>query len=107
MDKVFTWFYPVKVEYQLDFEGKPHPKEIIQTGHIVYGEVLLCKGSREALKNRVGAVKEKKVAHRIDKAGVCKECMEAYKRHPMSVYNLWVRSLNEAATKTEKITATV
>lgn len=85
MDKGFTWFYPVKVEHQLDFEGKLHPKEVVLEGHIVYGEMLLCKQSRDALKKRSKADKEKKVNHRIDRTKVCKECMEAYKRHPMSV----------------------
>jgi hypothetical protein len=104
-DKCFTWFYPVKTEFQLDFDGKKNSKDIILTGHIVYDGSLLCGEEVDVVKKRVKADKEKKVAHRIVGAKSCKACDEAYKKHPMSAYNVWVRSLHEA--KTEKAAATV
>jgi hypothetical protein len=98
-DKCFTWFYPVKTEYQLDFEGKPNPKDVLLEGHIVFGEALLCGEEMEVVKTRVKVNKAKKVAHRIVGVKACKRCEEAYKKHPMSAYNVWVRSLHETQAK--------
>lgn len=90
MDNEFEFFYPIIIEHQMDFEGHDHPKEVLLVGHIVHGGRLLCGESREVIKNRAKATKEKTVKARIEKTKVCQECSDKYKKNGHSAYAAWI-----------------
>jgi len=93
MDTKFSYFYPVKVEQQLDFEGKVHSKNVYLTGHIVYNGRLMCKESREVVVNRAKADKEKNSPTRLPRVSLCPVCQEAYKECPESDWYRFTHAL--------------
>jgi hypothetical protein len=93
MDTKFSYFYPVKVEQQLDFEGKVHNKDVFLTGHIVYNGRLMCKESREVIVNRTKADKEKNSPTRLPRVSICPACQQEYKDCPDSQYYQWTHAL--------------
>jgi hypothetical protein len=90
MDDKFTYWYPVIEETQIDFEGTPHTHDVLCEGHIIYSVRLMCGESREVLKNRVKAKKEKISKKREVTPKMCPVCLEAWKNHPDSQYYRFV-----------------
>lgn len=95
MDEQFSIWYPVIIENQLDFEGHVHSKEVLSLGHILHNGRLLCKGSMEAIKNKlkvapITVVKDKTVKGRVEKTRLCRECLKQYRANPSSAYAAWV-----------------
>lgn len=86
MDETFTFWYPVRDEVQLDFEKREHVREVLCEGHIDYQGRLMCKESREVLKNKHGAKKEKVAKKREVAPKMCPVCLEAWRNHPESQY---------------------
>jgi hypothetical protein len=85
------FWYVLGTEEQLTFEGKTVVKEVpIGVGHIVYSEVLMCKQSRERLKNEAKAKKHKVVGVRLHGVKMCEKCEEKYKSHPDLAWMKWV-----------------
>lgn len=90
--KVKFW-YPIGEVEQLVFGEKGVKKELpVGDGHIVYSEVLMCKQSREKLKNEVKAKKERLLTTRLHNVSICEECQERYRNHPDSPYAHWIGS---------------
>jgi hypothetical protein len=89
MDELFTFWYPVIIDQQTDFEGHIHSKEILGVGHIVHSGRLLCRESKERLKNQIKAKKEKVLSKRVEKKPVCPVCLDKYKKNGDSALIAW------------------
>lgn len=101
MDAVFKFFYPVIVETQVDFEGRPHDHDVFLEGHIVYKGRLMCGESREVIMNRSKAKKSKELEKRtISK--VCPVCLQAWRECPESPYYRYVNGVPAKVTVVEK-----
>jgi hypothetical protein len=93
MDEQFKYWYAVKVEEQPMFGGKVHKHDVVVEGHIVYSESLLCGGERNKIMKTKDAQKEKNVSQRLPYAPLCLVCLELYKKHPLSVWYKWMKSV--------------
>lgn len=90
MDDEFQIFYPVIIEIQEDFEGHEHINEVFCEGHILHGGRLLCGEAKEAVKNRVGAKKEKIVEKWKRGTKIHPECQRKYMKNGHSAWTAWV-----------------
>lgn len=72
--------------YQLDVE---HP---VGEQHIVYQGVLMCRSSRETLKNKLKAKKHKEVTVRIEGVKMCPRCEKKYKENANLPWQKWVQA---------------
>lgn len=80
---------------QLMFNDNGTTKEIevervVGEQHIVYQEVLMCRQSRETLKNTLGAKKQKTVAQRIEGVKVCQRCQDKFKQNQDLGWFHWI-----------------
>lgn len=89
MDDRFSFWYPVVEEVQLDFEGREYIKEILCEGHILCDGKLMCGESREVIRNKNKAKKEKTLSKRAMTPKMCQCCLDAWKVHPDSQYHRW------------------
>jgi hypothetical protein len=91
MNSQVKFWYAMGTEEQLTFEGKTVVIEVpIGEGHIVYSEILMCKQSRERLKNEAKAKKHKVVGVRLHGVKICDKCEEKYKNHPDLPWSHWI-----------------
>src|SRR3989304_966909 len=96
-DNIKFW-YPVKTEGQLTFDGHTHFRDVIAgEGHIVYMEILLCRQSREKLKYETGAKKHKSISSRIEGTRLCPVCEKKYKANQSFAWQRWVVSAREVS----------
>lgn len=102
MDEKFSFWYPVLEETQVDFEGRPYIKEVFCTGHILYNGRLMCGESREVLKNRVKAKKEKTFSARKPTPKMCPHCLNEWRNCPDSPYYKFVHGAPEKVTSIER-----
>ena len=97
MDNIKFW-YPVKSNVQLDFEGHTHSRDVVAgEGHIVFSEILLCRQSRDRLQGEVGAKKQRTVQSRIEGVKLCPKCQQRFKEHPDLGWQKWTRSISREA----------
>ena len=84
------FWYAMGTEEQLTFEGKTMVKFVpVGEGNIVYSEVLLCRQSRERLKNEAKAKKHKVVGTRLYGVKICEKCEKKFKEHPDLSWAQW------------------
>lgn len=102
MDKQFVFWYPIVEEKQLDFEGREHIKQVFCEGHIVHNGRLMCGESREVIKNKAGAKKEKTQDSRAVTPKMCPVCLKAWKAHPDSSYYKYVNGVPSKITNIER-----
>ena len=86
----FKYFYLIKIEEQLSFEGKVFKTVVYGSGHIIRGESLLCGKEKKSL---VGEGKKNfKILTKKREAGrMCPECLEKWKADASSPYQAWVQ----------------
>lgn len=84
----YKFFYPVKIEEQLSFEGRVFKTPVYGKGHIVRGESLLCGTERKKL---VGDSKKNfKILTKKREGLMCAKCLEVWKASPDSAWQRWV-----------------
>lgn len=96
MSQIKFW-YAIKIEEQLDFEGHAHAKKVpAGEVHLVYSEVLMCRQSRERLKNEIKATGHSVVSILPKGIKLCEKCKKKYMEHPDLEWQKW---LNPPAPK--------
>lgn len=70
--------------YEIDVD------ENVGEQHIVYNGVLLCRQSRETLKGKLGAKKQKTVANRIPGIPLCSRCEKKFKENSDLGWVKWI-----------------
>src|SRR3990167_9205702 len=96
MNDDIKFWYPVKTEGQLTFDGHTHFLDVIAgEGHIEYTEVLLCRQSREKLKHEAGAKKHKTISSRLEFIKLCPVCEKKYKANQNLAWQKWIVSVRE------------
>ena len=99
MNDVKFWV-AIGTEEQLDFEGRTHTKEVhVGEVHIVYSEVLMCRQSRERLKNDFKAKKHKVLSVR-PKGRLCEKCEKKFREHPDLAFAKWINPPELKSNKT-------
>lgn len=97
-DEQFTFFYVKGIVIQhglgIDNTSKDISLErIVGEGHIIYAGRLLCKESREALKNRLKGTSVKVSKTREQGVPLCATCQHEYKKIFSSAWVTWVNGL--------------
>lgn len=102
MDEKFAYFYPIIIETQLDFEGRPHDHEVFCEGHIVFKGRLICGESREVVVKNSKATKSKEMPKRATTPKLCLACQEGYRNNPESPYYRFVHGTPVKVTAAER-----
>lgn len=92
METGYKYFYPIKIEKQLSFEGRVFKRIVYGKGHIIRGESLLCGTERKKL---VGEGEKSKKNFKILKnkleGKMCEKCLEVWKASPDSAWQMWTQ----------------
>lgn len=107
MDAIFRVFYPIIIETQIDFEGRPHDHEVFCEGHILYHGRLMGKNedgtpeTMEAIMSKSKA-KKSKILDKRTTAKMCPACLQAWRECPESPYYRYVNGVPAKVTVVEK-----
>lgn len=98
----FKYYYPVRIDQQLDFEGRVHNIVRYEEGHIMHSGHLMC-GKRVEIKSKKRN-NYKVLAHRENNKKLCPVCEEKWKAHPSSA---WYKFVSGQAIKSAPLPALV
>lgn len=97
VEKPFRYFFCTKMETQPSLlADSPDVTVEVSAGyvHIVFKGRLMCKGSREAIKNNLKATGTKETDAPPKNVPFCEECKEEFKSEPSSPWYRFVGAKN-------------